>query len=34
MDKRSSLLRKFINYGQKSFITMSPGANLIKLFCP
>jgi hypothetical protein len=25
MDKRSTLLRKFINYGEKSFITLAPG---------
>jgi hypothetical protein len=24
MDKRSSLLRKFVNYGEKSFIELSP----------
>jgi hypothetical protein len=24
-DKHSSLLQKFINYGQKSFITLAPG---------
>jgi hypothetical protein len=31
-DKHSSLLRKSVNYGQKSFITLGPGANVIKLF--
>jgi hypothetical protein len=25
MDKRSSLLRKLVNYGHKSFITLAPG---------
>ncbi len=29
----TSLLQKFVNYGQKSFITLGPGANVIKLFC-
>jgi hypothetical protein len=24
MDKHCSLLRKFVNYGQKSFITLAP----------
>jgi hypothetical protein len=24
-DKHSSLLRKFVNYGQKGFITLGPG---------
>jgi hypothetical protein len=24
-DKHSSLLRKYVNYGQKSFITLAPG---------
>ncbi len=28
MDKHSSLLQKFINYGQKSFITFGPGLSL------
>jgi hypothetical protein len=28
-DKRSGLLRKFINYGSKSFITLAPGFMLI-----
>jgi len=32
--KQSSLLQKFINYGQKSFITFASGPNDIKLFCP
>jgi hypothetical protein len=32
MNKRSSLLQKSINYGQKSFITLGPGVNFIKLF--
>ena len=31
-DKHSSLLRKFVNYTQKSFITLAPGPNVIKLF--
>ncbi len=31
-DKHSVLLRKFVNYRQKSFITLTPGANVIKLF--
>jgi hypothetical protein len=30
-DKPSSLLRTSINYGQKSFITLAPGVNVIKL---
>jgi hypothetical protein len=33
-DKHSSLLRKSVNYRQKSFIKLGPGANLIKIFCP
>jgi hypothetical protein len=32
MDKHPSLLQKSVNYGQKSFITLAPGFNLIKLF--
>jgi hypothetical protein len=28
-DKQSSLLRKSVNYGQKSFITLGPGFNVI-----
>jgi hypothetical protein len=32
MDKHSSLLRKFVNYEQKSFITLGPGDNFMKLF--
>ncbi len=31
-DKHSSLLRTFVNYGCKSFITLGPGPNVIKLF--
>jgi hypothetical protein len=32
-DKHSSLLQKFINYGEKGFITLgSGGANIMKLF--
>ena len=31
-DKRSSLLRKLVNYGPKSFITLGPGPNVIKYF--
>jgi hypothetical protein len=31
-DKHSSLLRKSVIYGQKSFITLDPGANLTKLY--
>ncbi len=27
----TSLLRKFVNYRQKSFITLSPGVNVIEL---
>ncbi len=27
MDKHSSLLRKFVNYGKKSFITLAPGED-------
>ncbi len=30
--KHPSLLRKSLNYGQKSFIILSPGSNVIKLF--
>ena len=30
----SSLLQKFIIYGQKSFITLTPGVKSIKTFCP
>jgi hypothetical protein len=30
VDKRSSLLRKFVNYGQKSFITLTPGRREAK----
>jgi hypothetical protein len=26
------LVRRFVNYGQKSLITLGPGANVIKLF--
>jgi hypothetical protein len=33
-DKHSSLLQKSVNYRQKSFITLTKGANAIKLFCP
>jgi hypothetical protein len=33
-DKCSSLLRTFENYGHKFFITLGPGANVIKLFTP
>jgi hypothetical protein len=32
MEKHSSPLRKFVNSGQKSFITLAPGVNLIELF--
>ncbi len=32
--KLSSFLQKFVNHGQKSFITLGPGVNVIKLFCP
>ncbi len=32
-DKHSSLLRKSVNYGQKSFITLGPGQN-VKKICP
>ena len=28
----TSLVLKFINYGQKSFITLAPGVNVVKLF--
>ncbi len=27
-EKHSSLLRKFVNYGQKSFITLAPGLRV------
>jgi hypothetical protein len=30
--KSSSLLRKFLNYGQKSFIRLASGPNIKKLF--
>ncbi len=33
-NKHSSLLRKFIDYRQKSFKTLATGRNVIKLFCP
>jgi hypothetical protein len=31
-DKHLSLLRKFINYGQKSFVTLAQGVIVMKLF--
>ncbi len=31
-DKHSSLLRKFVNYGKKCFITLGHRANVLKLF--
>ena len=31
-DKHSSLLQKSVIYRQKSFITLGPGVNVIKLF--
>jgi len=31
-DKHSSLLRKSVNYGQKSFITLGPGGKVSKTF--
>jgi hypothetical protein len=31
-DKQSSLLRTLVIYGYKSFITLAPGVNAIKLF--
>jgi hypothetical protein len=33
-DKHSSLLRKLVNSGQKSFIMLGPGLSFIKLFSP
>jgi hypothetical protein len=33
-DKHSSLLQKFVNYGQKSFITLASGVNFINKFGP
>ncbi len=34
-DKHSSLLRKFVNFGQKGFIILTPGLNCrVMLFCP
>jgi hypothetical protein len=30
--KHSSILRKFVNYGQKGFITLGHGLNVIKGF--
>ncbi len=35
-NKHSSFARKFVNYGQKSFITLGPGVNVsaIKLYFP
>ncbi len=32
MDKHSSLLLQLVNYGQKSFIILATGANVIKPF--
>ncbi len=31
-DKRSSLLRKIVNYRQKSIETLATGVNVVKLF--
>jgi hypothetical protein len=31
-EKRSSILRKFVNYGCKKFITLGPGLYVLKLF--
>jgi hypothetical protein len=31
MDNHSSLLQKFVNYGQKSFITLGNGVNFINI---
>jgi hypothetical protein len=31
-DEHSGLLQKLVNYGQKSFITLAPGPNVINLF--
>jgi hypothetical protein len=31
-DEHSGLLLKLVNYGQKRFITFSPGPNVINLF--
>jgi hypothetical protein len=31
-DKHTSLLRTFANYGRKSFVTLGPGQDVIKLF--
>jgi hypothetical protein len=31
-DKDTNLSRKFVNYGQKSYIALSPGPNVINLF--
>ncbi len=31
-EKHASLLQTFVNYGHKSFITLTPGANVLKLF--
>ncbi len=28
----TNLLRKFVNYGQKSFVTLGPGPNVKRLF--
>jgi hypothetical protein len=33
-DKHSSLLWKFVNYGQKSFITLAPGGRKWQLIYP
>jgi hypothetical protein len=33
-DKHSSLVQKFKNYGQKSFMIFAPGTNVKKLFSP
>jgi hypothetical protein len=30
-DKHSNLLRAFVNYGYKTFLTLGPGTHVIKL---
>jgi len=32
MDKQSSLLQTFVNYGRKRFITFGPGSSLLRSY--
>jgi hypothetical protein len=32
LDKHASFFRAFVNYGLKSFVTLTPEVNVIKLF--